>query len=148
TAFAVLENRPSRAFRPNLPALDLFPTTLWAQVAARRLRRASANLLLGCGPLGYPPLQEAVCGYLGTSRGVVCRPGQIAIVSGVQEALDLAARLFLDPGDRVCMEDPGYPGAAHVFEAVGAHIATAAMDSEGMTLGASLRGARLAYVTP
>jgi GntR family transcriptional regulator/MocR family aminotransferase len=39
--FSNLEARPSRAFRPNLPALDLFPATLWAQVAARRLRRAS-----------------------------------------------------------------------------------------------------------
>jgi GntR family transcriptional regulator/MocR family aminotransferase len=149
TAFSVLENRPSRAFRPNLPALDLFPTTLWAQIAARRLRRASTNLLLGCGPMGYRPLQVAVCAYLSTSRGVRSRPEQVAIVSGVQEALDLAARLLLNPGDRVCMEDPGYPGAARVFEAVGARVATADVDGEGMKpSAASLRGARLVYLTP
>src|SRR5580658_9494759 len=58
--FPNLEIRPSRAFRANMPALDLFPTTLWAQVAARRLRRASANLLLGCDAMGYLPLREAV----------------------------------------------------------------------------------------
>jgi GntR family transcriptional regulator/MocR family aminotransferase len=149
TAFSVLENRPSRAFRPNLPALDLFPMTLWAQITARRLRRASTNLLLGCGPMGYRPLQEAVSAYLSTSRGVACRTEQIAIVSGVQEALDLVARLFLNPGDRVCVEDPGYPGAALVFEAVGARISTAMVDDEGMKPSApSLRGARLVYVTP
>ncbi len=149
TAFSVLENRPSRAFRPNLPALDLFPTTLWAQVAARRLRRASANSLLGCAPMGYGPLQEAVSAYLSTSRGVKCVPEQVAIVSGVQEALDLVARLFLGPGDRVCMEDPGYTGAALVFEAVGARISTAPVDDEGIRLSeSSLRGARLVYVTP
>src|ERR1700683_3076417 len=80
--------RPSRAFRPNLPALDLFPTTLWAQVAARRLRKVSTNFLLGCDPLGYLPLRHAVADYLSSSRGVNCVPGQIAIVSGAQEALD------------------------------------------------------------
>jgi GntR family transcriptional regulator/MocR family aminotransferase len=149
TAFGVLENRASRAFRPNLPALDLFPTTLWAQITARRLRRASTNLLLGCGPMGYRPLQEAVSAYLNASRGVRCRPDQVAVISGVQEALDLTARLFVDPGDRVCLEDPGYPGAAHVFEARGARIVTAGVDDEGMkTNDASLRGARLVYVTP
>ena len=55
--FPNLEVRPSRAFRPNVPALDLFPAMLWAQVAARRLRRASTHLLLGCGAMGYLPLQ-------------------------------------------------------------------------------------------
>src|ERR1700738_4289162 len=92
--FPNLEARPSRAFRANLPALDLFPTTLWAQIAARRLRRASVNLLLGCGAMGYLPLREAIADCLNTSRGVKCDAEQIAIVSGVQEALDLVARIF------------------------------------------------------
>ncbi len=149
TAFPVFENRPSRAFRPNVPALDLFPTTLWAQITARRLRGASRNHLLGCESMGYRPLQEAVSDYLSTSRGAKCRPEQVAIISGAQEALDLAARLFLNPGDRACMEDPGYPGAARVFEAVGARISTATVDDEGMKPSdSSLRGARLVYVTP
>jgi GntR family transcriptional regulator / MocR family aminotransferase len=140
---------PPRAFRANQPALDLFPTALWAQVAARRLRRASANLLLGCDPLGYRPLQEAVADSLRTSRGVTCGPEQIAIVSGIQEALDLTARLLLDPGDRMCLEDPGYVGADAVFEACGARIVPVPVDAEGMAVpGAKARGARLAYVTP
>jgi GntR family transcriptional regulator / MocR family aminotransferase len=147
--FTGFEIRPSRAFRANLPALDLFPATLWAQLTARRWRRASTNLLLGCHPLGYRPLREAVADYLGASRGVKCVPEQVAIVSGVQEALDLAARLFLNPGDRVCMEDPGYPGAAIAFEAVGAKISAARVDEEGMELrDRVLSGARLLYVTP
>jgi GntR family transcriptional regulator/MocR family aminotransferase len=99
--------------------------------------------------MGYRPLQEAISDYLTTSRGVKCRPEQVAIVSGVQEALDLAARLFLNPRDRVCIEDPGYPGAALVFEAMGARISTATVDNEGMKPSdARLRGARLVYVTP
>jgi GntR family transcriptional regulator / MocR family aminotransferase len=147
--FPNLEVRPSRAFRANLPALDLFPTTLWAKVAARRLRRVSTNLLLGCGPMGYPPLRQAVASYLSTSRGVKCVPEQVAIISGVQEALDLAVRLFLNPGDRVCMENPGYPGAAIAFNAGGAKVSAIRLDDEGMQVqDAIMRGARLAYVTP
>jgi GntR family transcriptional regulator/MocR family aminotransferase len=149
TQFPVLEVRPSRAFRINLPALDLFPTTLWAQIAARRLRRASADLLRGCEPLGYRPLREAVAGYLSASRGVKCTFEQVMIVAGVQEALDLVARLFLNPGDRVAMEEPGYVGAALAFEAARARISAMPLDGEGMELREpGLRGARLVYVTP
>src|SRR5574341_2397083 len=51
TLFSGLENRPTHAFRANLPALNLFPTELWVQITAHRLRRASTNLLLGCDSL-------------------------------------------------------------------------------------------------
>ncbi len=139
----------TRAFRANLPALDLFPSALWARITARRLRRASTNDLLGCDPMGHRPLRDAVADYLSTSRGVKCVAEQVAIVSGVQEALDLVARIVLNPGDRVCMEDPGYIGAAIVFEAMGAKICAVGLDDDGMELrDSSLRGARLIYVTP
>lgn len=147
--FPVFQIQATRAFRANQPALDLFPTALWAQVTARRLRRVTTNVLGGCDPMGYLPLREAVADYLITSRGVKCAPAQVAVVSGVQEALDLVARLFLNPGDRVCMENPGYPGAALVFEAVGAKSSGVRVDDEGMELrDARLRGSRLVYVTP
>ncbi len=139
----------ARAFRANQPALELFPTTLWAQVAGHRLRRASTALLKGCPPLGYPPLQRTLADYLGASRGVVCAPEQIAVVSGVQEAIDLVARLVLNAGDRVCMEDPGYVGAARAFAAFGASLSPVALDNDGMRLpDARDQEARLAYVTP
>ena len=71
------------------------------------------------------------------------------ILSGTQEALDLAGRLILNPGDQVCVEEPGYPGAAMAFEALGAKICPAPVDSEGMELpGLSARRAKLVYVTP
>jgi GntR family transcriptional regulator / MocR family aminotransferase len=78
----------ARAFRANQPALDLFPTTLWAQVAGRTLRHASIDELRGGDPLGYEPLRKAVADYLHTARGVSCAFEQLVIVSGVQEALD------------------------------------------------------------
>jgi len=147
--FPGYDKRPTRAFRSNVPGLDLFPMELWTQITARVLRRASTQHLLGCNPMGYEPLQSAVSQYLSSSRGVNCQPQQVAIVSGVQEALDLTARLFVDRGDRVCMEGPGYIGAAQIFEAVGAKILLTGLDDQGMRLPApSARGARLVYVTP
>jgi GntR family transcriptional regulator/MocR family aminotransferase len=148
SAFPVHGVRPSRAFR-DLPALDLFPTTLWAQVAAKRLRRASTKDLVGCSPMGYAPLREAIADYLRASRGVRCSSDQVAVVSGVQQALDLVARLLLNPGDRVSMENPGYVGAAIAFESVGAKISPISLDQDGMRVDERrLRGSRLVYTTP
>lgn len=145
--FSGLEDRASTAFRPNVPALDAFPKALWARIASRRLRGASTRLLMGCDALGFLPLREAIADYLSTSRGVRCTPDQVAIVSGVQEALDLIVRLTVESGDRVYMEDPGYPGAALCFASAGARIAPVPVDDAGMRIPAS-RSARLAYVTP
>jgi GntR family transcriptional regulator/MocR family aminotransferase len=142
---------PPRAFRANQPALDAFPTTLWAQVAARRLRRVSTSLLAGGEALGYRPLREAVAAYLNTSRGVKCSAGQVLIVTGAQEALDRTARVLANPGEPVWMEEPGYPGAVRVFEAMGAKICPVSVDDEGLDLERGLdrwHKARLIYVTP
>ncbi len=148
-AFPVLEPRRTRAFRTDLPALELFPATLWAQVTGRVLRRASTRLLLGSEPLGHRPLREAIAAHLRAARGARCEPDQIAVVSGVQEALDLAARLLVDPGDRVCLEDPGYGGAARAFTAVGARLVPVPVDGEGLVVDhRRLAGVRLVYTTP
>ena len=143
--------RPLRAFRAHQPALDLFPTNLWAQVAARRLRRVSASLLAGGEALGYRPLREAVAAYLNTSRGVKCTAEQVLIVSGAQEALDRTARILLNPGESVWMEEPGYPGAGVVFRAVGARIRRVPVDAEGLALASGRKkwqAPRLVYATP
>ncbi len=139
--FAGYENGPVCAFRPNLPALNLFPVELWAQIAARSIRRLSFQQLMGSEPLGCRPLREAVADYLVSSRAVKCTPEQVAIVSGVQEALGLTARILLNPGDRVCMEDPGYPGAHAVFAAVGAKISL-------IRSSFNHPAAKLIYITP
>jgi GntR family transcriptional regulator / MocR family aminotransferase len=149
TLFPGYETRPVRAFRANLPALDLFPIELWTRITVRCLRQISIRNLMGCDPLGYVPLRQAVADYLSSSRGVRCEPEQVAIVSGVQGALDLAARLLLDPGDQVCVENPGYPGAVLAFQAFGAKICAAGIDDEGIAIHElPRRGVRLVYVTP
>lgn len=87
--------------------------------------------------------------HASAARGVNCTAEQVLILSGVQEALDLVARLFLDPGDRACVENPGYGGAARVLEAYGVRVAPVPVDDEGMTIpDGRLRDVRIAYVTP
>jgi GntR family transcriptional regulator/MocR family aminotransferase len=56
-------------------------------------------------------LRQASAEYLRESRGVRREPGQVIVTVGSQQGLDLAARVMLDPGDAVWMEDPGYLGA-------------------------------------
>lgn len=147
--FPNFPDRATRAFRANLPAVDMFPVTLWAQLTNRRLRRTSVGLLTGADAKGYLPLREAIAHYVTTSRGAVCTAEQVVVVSGVQEALDLSTRLLLNPGDKVCMEDPGYFGATKIFDAMRAKISPLAVDREGMKLpGERHRGARLVYTTP
>ncbi|HYU45392.1 MAG TPA: PLP-dependent aminotransferase family protein [Terriglobales bacterium] len=149
--FRSLAARPVRAFRANQPALDLFPTALWAQVAARRLRRASAKLLAGGETLGYRPLRAAVAEYLNTSRGVRCTAEQVLIVSGAQEGLDRTARLLLNPGEPAWMEEPGYPGAVAVLRGVGAKICGIPVDAEGLDVQRGIGRwplPNLMYVTP
>lgn len=146
---ANFEAQPMRAFRANLPAVDLFPMKQWAALAARIARHPPANMLVGCDPIGYAPLREAVADYLNSWRGVKCTADQVLIVSGVQEAIDVTARVVLDPGDRACVEDPGYPGAANTLEACGATIVPVPVGDEGLRVDEqAMRGAKLVFVTP
>ena len=147
--FGGYENRPIRAFRTNLPALDLFPVTLWTKISTRCLRRISTRQLMGCDPLGYLPLRQAIAECVSQSRGVKCAAEQVAVLSGVQEALDLTTRLLVNREDLVCVENPCYPGAVQAFEAYGAKIHRAGVDQEGIAVEQlPSRGVRLIYVTP
>src|SRR5262245_1123526 len=100
-----------RPFRPGTPALDTFPFETWTRLAARRHRRPPRDLLGYGHPAGYAPLRKAIAAYLGPARAVACDPEQVLVLSGAQQALDLIARVLLDPGDRAWIEDPGYLGA-------------------------------------
>lgn len=91
-------NRP-RAFSPGIPELAEFPFEDWARLLGRKWRRPPKSFLVGNDPLGYAPLREAIATHLGAARAVRCSPDQIIIVSGAQQAIDLTARVLIDPGD-------------------------------------------------
>jgi len=140
-----------RAFQPGLPALDAFPLDTWSRLTSRRWRSVPGASLGYRQTAGYPALREALSEYLQDSRGVHCSPEQVIIVSGTQQAITLTAHVLLDPGDRVWIEDPGYPRATGAFRWAGAETIPTPLDEEGLDLEAAhARGAdaRLAYVTP
>jgi GntR family transcriptional regulator/MocR family aminotransferase len=140
-----------RAFRAGVPAVDVFPVDTWGRIMARRWSRTPARDLAYGDAFGYRPLREAVADYLRAARGVRCTADQVMITAGSQQALDLAARVLLDQGDKVWLEDPGYHGARGAFTAAGANIAPIPVDNEGLDVmaGRTLApDAKLAFVTP
>jgi len=114
---------------------------------ARQWRRPSYELLSYGDPAGYRPLREAIAAYVRTARAVRCDAEQVFIVSGSQQALDLTARLLIDPGDVALIENPGYPGARVALSAAGARVVPLPVDDDGADI-ARAKNARLVFVTP
>lgn len=128
-----------RPFEIQAPAVDEFPAKLWARLVARRARDFGSWATSADDGRGYRPLREAIAQYLGSSRGVRCGSDQVVIVSGVQQALDLLARLLLKRDEAVWMEDPGYFGATIAFGGVGARIVPVPVDEQGLSVAAGVK---------
>ncbi len=140
-----------RAFRAGIPALDVFPFELWAKLVAWRARHATGTELRYQDTAGYRPLREAIADHVTVTRRVRCTADQIVVVAGSQGALDLAARLLINPGDAAWMEDPGYLGARGALLGSGAQVIPVPVDREGLVVEAGIAAspeARLAYLTP
>src|SRR3984957_5917524 len=141
----------TRAFRIGAPAINEFPSEIWGRIAANRARNFRSWLNKEADRRGYPPLRYAIAEYLRTSRGVRCTAEQIVVVSGIQQSLDLLARLLLRKDDPIWMEDPGYFGARIAFENVGARMIPVPVNDEGLSVSAGTKicpDARGVYVTP
>ena len=147
--------RPSvpvaRAFTPGLPDVAHFPFDVWGRLLGRIWRRPSADLLHPGSMAGYPPLRAAIARHLRSVRGLPCDAEQVLITAGAQQALDLVARVLIDPGDAVWLEEPGYAGLRNALAAAGARLVPVPVDAEGLVVTEGRRlapDARLAAVTP
>jgi GntR family transcriptional regulator/MocR family aminotransferase len=139
------------AFRLSQPAVDEFPFQVWSTLVTRHCRNPRSSLLHYGNALGHLPFREAVAAYLRTSRAVRCEAEQIMVVSGSQNALEISARVLLDPGDPVWLEEPGYAGAQDVLTMAGARLVAVPVDAEGLDVAAGIAlspQARAVYVTP
>jgi GntR family transcriptional regulator/MocR family aminotransferase len=139
------------AFAVSQVASEHFPFRIWNSLVTRHCRRTSGRSLDYGNPLGLKVLREAIATYLRTARGVRCEAGQIMIVSGSQQGLEITTRVLLDPGSSVWMEEPGYRLARGVFALNGCRMAPVPVDYLGLNvaLGSKLCGnARAALVTP
>ena len=146
-------NSPLRgwgAFGLHQPASDQFPFQLWSELANRHSRNPRSASLQRIDPMGLQRFRLEICRYLRTARSVKCDPEQIMVVSGSQQALDLTARVLLNPGDTVLVEEPGYTLQKTMLAAAGCRIKLVPVDDEGMDITAAAKhnGAKAAFVTP
>lgn len=128
----------------------IFPYDVWRRLLARYLSTDDVMLSRYGSVAGFEPLRSAIAGYLRRWRGVRCTPEQVVIVNGLQQALDILARLLLERGDNVLVESPGYTDAFALLRVHGAQLVPLAVDDHGFPVEAIPSGiaARLAFVTP
>lgn len=139
------------AFGVGQVAADQFPLRVWSSLVARRSRNMDAKSFHYGGQMGLSALRETIASYLRTARSLHCEAEQVMIVSGSQQALEVSARVLLDPGSHVWVEEPGYRLAGDVFALAGSHLVPVPVDDEGLDVAAGIkrcRKARAAFVTP
>jgi GntR family transcriptional regulator/MocR family aminotransferase len=136
-------------FRYGAVASRDFPVLAWKRAYLAALRSQRENLYYA-SPEGDQALRSALQGYLRRARGLVCSADQILIVNGAQQAIDLCARLLLEPGSSYVFEDPGYLMARRCFEASGATLVSVPVDACGIDTAQlpADEHVRLVYVTP
>lgn len=125
-----------------------FPRELWGRLLQQQWRQHGETLMRYGDPAGLPALRQAIAAYLVQSRGLVCRPEQVLILTSSQQGIQLAAQLLLDPGDTVWLEEPGYLGARHAMQSAGARLHPVPVDEQGLVPAGDHPPPRLIYTTP
>lgn len=145
------------SFAPGFPAPDMFAWDDFREIA-QSLLGGSDGTVLQYGPTrGYAPLVEALPGIM-AERGIHSKPDEMVVTTGSQQALDLTARVFINPGDIVLVELPTYTGAITAFRNAQGALVGVEQDADGISLEALERvvtreraaGRRIAflYVVP
>lgn len=140
-----------KPFCPGEPALDEFPTNVWSKIVRRVWSTISPARLSYGEAAGSFALRKSIAEYLRAHRGVRCDTTQVMIVNGTQQAIDIVARIAINPGDQVLFENPGYVSAREVFAKQGAKIVPMDVDENGALIAEAIERAsnpRLIYVTP
>src|SRR5581483_1656243 len=129
-------------------AVNDFPFETWGRILLRHARTVSVDKLDYAPTAGSRALREAIAAHLRRSRAVVCDFSQVIVVNGSQQALDLVARVLIERGDPVAIEDPQYQGAREVLRAAGAHVRPVRVDRDGLDPARLPKRARIVFVTP
>jgi 2-aminoadipate transaminase len=141
------------SFSSSSPAADLFPLEEFRAACREVMESASVPAVLQLGsPAGYAPLRD----YLlreGRAQGWVCPDDDLLVTNGCQQGLDLVARVCVRRGDAVLVEDPIYPGVAHLLVRAGARVVGVPVGEEGVDVEAfglamEREQPRLVVVTP
>ncbi|WP_395692500.1 PLP-dependent aminotransferase family protein [Nocardioides sp.] len=139
---------PPYDFRVGIPDAALFPFDTWRRLVAAELRSGAHDPGRYASPAGHPALRAALARHLAHSRGVAADPEDVVVTHGTQQALDLVARVLVEPGDVVAIEDPGYPFAREVLASHGARVVPVPVDADGLVVEALPPRTRLVFTTP
>jgi GntR family transcriptional regulator/MocR family aminotransferase len=134
------------SFQYGLPLVNPALTTAWARELARAAAYTAPNYP---DAQGVPALREAICDYLARRRGVQATPDDILVVGGTQQAVSLAARILLEPGDLAVVEEPQYFALRQVLQIHGARVHGTDVDEDGLRVEQlPNESPRLVCVTP
>ena len=141
------------SFAGGLPAPELFPVEGMKEACVKALDTAGMKALQYYKTEGLPSLREKIASRMNRKFGTSVTLDNILIVTGSQQALDLAGKLFLDEGDVVLCESPTYLGALDAFKAYRPKFVEVETDDEGMVpedLEKKIQGekVKLIYVIP
>lgn len=118
-----------------LPAPELLPVTAVRELQDRLLSERGAQALLHSPTEGIGPLRESLARLM-ADRGIACEADEVLVTTGSQQGLDLLARVLLDPGDPVVVEQPTFFGALEIFRNAQARLLPVPVDAEGMQVDA------------
>lgn len=139
-------------FYPWRIARDATSLRLFTQTQAKVSRTAPLDMLdYPEDQLGYKPLRETIARSLYRWRGIKCGADQVIILTGLPQAINLTARIHIDRGDLVAVENPLYPPVFQTFELEGATLCPIPVDDYGMRVDLLVnlnQKIRLVYTTP
>jgi GntR family transcriptional regulator/MocR family aminotransferase len=138
-------------FQMGLPALDAFPRKIWARLSARSARAMQPSDMIHPPVYGSHALRAQIAAYLQVSRGIACAPAQIFVTSGYRHTIELIAHALLKSGDRVWLENPGYPPTRHLLRQMNIEPVPVSVDRDGLVVSEGLAAApeaQAAVVTP
>ena len=141
----------ARPFNTGRTLIDARTAETWRSLTHRAVRRLGANDLGYTDPAGLADLRGNICDYLRAARAVRCEPEQIVVTAGTQQAIDIAIRVLVAPGDEVWVEDPGYPLTHAQLLLAKARPRPIPVDAQGLVVDVGLQTApraRAAFVTP
>ena len=119
------------SFAGGLPAPELFPARELSEAYASVLRDSPGAALQYGITEGFRPLRAWVASRL-RAQGIPASAESVVVVSGSQQGIDLVARVLLDPGDTVLVENPSYVAALQAFSAYEANVVALPGDDDGL----------------
>jgi DNA-binding transcriptional MocR family regulator len=133
--FAVASRPEVVSLAGGSPYVSALPLDAVGEMLGELVARHGASSLQYCIGQGDLALREVICEVMsleGVDASCGANPDDVVVTVGAQQALDLVARVFLDPGDVVLAEGPSYVGALGVFQAAQADVVHVPMDDLGL----------------